>query len=190
MTYLQELEQALTDLPQSEQENIIDYYRNYFADGKLSDTAAREKLGEPAALAKKLRVEFVPDEEQDNSATGKTASLFRRDGWLFWLMVLISAPIWFPLLITAYVLIIILPFMAWVVAIAFILASAFVVIAGAVVCPQNLWAGLFYIGIGLALLGVPIIASSYASWLSLKASDWAKSLTHTLYRLIRKVAKR
>lgn len=190
MTYIKELEQALKDLPISERENIMNSYRNYFTDGKLSDEAAREKLGEPSALAKKLRTEFNLNEEHTESDDEKKQSLFRRDGWLFWLMVLISAPVWFPLLITAYVLILILPFMAWVIAIAFILASAFVVIAGAVVCPQNIWAGLFYIGIGLALLGVPIIASSYASWLSLKASDWTKALTHTLYRLIRKVAKR
>lgn len=189
MTYLNELEQALVDLPEAEQESIVEYYRSYFADGRLSDEEARKQLGQPSELAKKLKKDLENDDvmfnkniaiEPDKGKNKAKKQLF------IWLLILTS-PAWLSVLIVTFLLIVLLPLLSWLLALLLIVLSAFSGIAGVVVLPQEFWGGLFYIGAAVALLGLSIMFAPCATWLVMKATDWGKAILVWVRQLLKRV---
>lgn len=184
MTYLNELEQALVGLPKNEQENIIEYYRNYLADGGLSDEEARVKLGEPAALAEKLKADFDQEDGDEVTTRAKQTQPLTRGQFI---LVILTSPIWLLVTLISFLGIASLPLLAWGIALSLIIVSAFSGIAGAVVLTQNFWGGLFYIGMAVISIGLSIMFSPCATWLVMKATDWTKALLLKIQHTARRV---
>ena len=67
--FLSELERLLSGLPQQEQEETMQYYRDYFDDaGPEHETEALRELGSPRKVAAAVMVQF---EEEDGECTEK-----------------------------------------------------------------------------------------------------------------------
>ena len=67
--FLSELERLLSGLPQQEQEETMQYYRDYFDDaGPEHETEALRELGSPRKVAAAVMVQF---EEEDGEFTEK-----------------------------------------------------------------------------------------------------------------------
>ncbi|MBS9334480.1 DUF1700 domain-containing protein [Fructobacillus sp. M1-13] len=197
MTYLEKLEQALSGLSKQERQEKIDECRHYIETHQLDDAAAFQLLGTPTELAEKMRADVAnkkelseDDDEKkwlDPTAQKKTkTSKSWHDTLPFWLLVL-GVPIWMPLLLALFLLLWIFSIVAWLMMFAFTLASAFVGIAGVVVLPQAFWGGLFYIGSAVSAIGLTVIFTPLAVFLSVKATDWTKRVGLSLLTAVRKV---
>lgn len=68
-TYLQDLRKALKILPQSDRDEAIEFYEEYFEDAGIENEAkVIEELGEPKILAKKILVDVVDRKYEESIA--------------------------------------------------------------------------------------------------------------------------
>jgi uncharacterized membrane protein len=69
-TYLQDLRKALKILPQSDRDEAIEFYEEYFEDAGIENEAkVIEELGEPKILAKKILVDVVDRKYEESIAS-------------------------------------------------------------------------------------------------------------------------
>ena len=73
-TYLQDLKKALKILPQSDRDEAIEFYEEYFEDAGIENEAkVIEELGEPKVLAKKILVDVVDRKYEESIAASAEA---------------------------------------------------------------------------------------------------------------------
>ncbi|MBS9337631.1 HAAS domain-containing protein [Fructobacillus parabroussonetiae] len=171
MTYIEELEQALGRLKTGEREQFVQHYADYLNNHQLDDWAARKTLGTPAELAEKIQVRLANQEiaDQDSNRTTNQGHA-GHFAWLMWL----TAPLYLGLFVVLFFLVWLPSLLIWSLMVAFILAAAFVGVAGVVVVAQSLWGGAFYIGLALLMLGIMFLLSPLATFFSMKSADWTR----------------
>ncbi|MBS9336232.1 HAAS domain-containing protein [Fructobacillus papyrifericola] len=180
MTYLNELEQALKDLPKNEQAKWLDHYANYMKKHHLDDWSAQMTLGEPRDLAEKVRKQAGLESAADQRVPSEPSPKEKSKGAVF-----LKAPLAFLMALVVLVILWLPTLISWLIMVAFIFVAAFVGIAGAVVIPQSLFGGSFYIGLALLFLGLVLVWSPMATLLSMKSADWSRQLFQTVLRIVR-----
>ncbi|MFI3200510.1 MAG: DUF1700 domain-containing protein [Eubacteriales bacterium] len=123
--FLEQLERLLSELPSSEREEAMEYYRNYFEDAGVEEEKVIVALGNPALVAKQIKENFQEDtstyEYSENGFTGtsddtntkvsvvrevestkeKTSKKTNTTNRILLIIIgILTVPIWLPLLIT------------------------------------------------------------------------------------------
>ncbi|CAH1851775.1 DUF1700 domain-containing protein [Convivina praedatoris] len=165
MKYLEELKRHLRELPQSEQNNIINYYQEYIEDAGFNENELVTKLGSPKSLAQKLKFDYFMDNDPHDDRQSEPVK--HKDVRVLWIVILgiLSLPISIPILITLVfvplIILVTLIFTVIVVSISLIFASLVTIVSGLAIINQSLWGGLFYVGIGLAIGGLMAVILSF-----------------------------
>ncbi|AEV95817.1 DUF1700 domain-containing protein [Pediococcus claussenii] len=154
--YLEELKGYLKALPESDRDDAIEYYQEYLMDaGVRNYDDAVQKLGSARRTANKVQADRAV-ESTGNESRFLKKSKNTNPAMVVWLVILalLSSPVTIPLaiLLGSIVLVIVLMLLT-VVAIPLMIGLVSIYIGFRVLFME--WAvGLFYIGIGLASLGV------------------------------------
>lgn len=157
MKYLEDLKRHLKEIPQSEQDNIINYYQEYIEDAGFSEDELVTKLGNPKNLAQKLKFDYFMDNDLHDDR--QSESVKHKDVRILWIVILgiLSLPISLPLVCMILMAILSLLIFVTLVFLAMLFAGVITLVSGFGIISQSLWGGLFYIGVGLALSGLVAI---------------------------------
>ncbi|MFC6274711.1 DUF1700 domain-containing protein [Levilactobacillus tangyuanensis] len=200
--YFQAVTKLLGKLTADERADVIAYYQEYLFDAgiKSYDDAVNE-LGSPRSLARKVLADYsikVSDQETsagDSQTNVKRAKTNVRMVWLI-ILALLSTPVTIPILLVILLLLlafgcVVFGLMVAAVAtfvslIAAGVVTLFVGVATVIAAP---WTGLFYIGMGLTILGanwlVWLVIKWIGSWLIWGISWLAKKIYHRFMPRIR-----
>lgn len=164
--YIKELNQKLEDLPESDRQDVIDYYYEFLLDGDFqTEQAIIEDLGTPKMLARKVLADYSASaDSQSTKQSRKSSHSNLKTIWLILLGVL-AAPIGIPLAIVfAFVMIAVLVIFCavFIAFVAFVLAlitgGIFVLVKTfGLLCSSNWATGMFYVGLSLALTTIGIM---------------------------------
>ncbi len=156
--FLSELRHNLRRLPESEINNAIVYYEEYFNDaGEQNEQRVLDELESPATIAANIIGEFAVSEE------GK-----KKPSHTMWIVLLaiLASPIAFPIAITFFALIFAavivigsLFFAISVVGISVVVAGFAAIITGIGTLVTSFGVALFYLGSGLVLIPLGVICT-------------------------------
>lgn len=189
--YIQTLQRLLMQLTTAEQQDVVEYYREYLEDaGVTTYQGAVDLLGTPQKVARKALADYsikMSDRAADlgTTPTGKQGT--KENVRMIWLIILalLSSPITVPIVLVLIAMVIAVAgvFFGLVAAAVGLLLAGLV--GGVVVLGVGLLmlfsvpaTGIFYLGLGLIMLGV--------SWLLTRVAIWLGSL---LIRGLAQVAK-
>lgn len=143
--FLSALKQALAALPRKDRRKTLDFYRELIDDKLeegLAEEAAIAEIGTPEIIAQQVLSELPPK---------------KKLSWGIILLLILGFPLWFPLLITAAVLLLTAVIVLFAAEVTFALCGIAGVLGGLVLL--TLWkpyAALAMIGPGLVCLGLAI----------------------------------
>lgn len=195
--YIKELERLIGQLTTAEQQDVVEYYREYLMDAGLETyQQAVDELGTPRSLARKILADYsIRVSEQNNQesqqASRSTVQATKSNVRTVWLIVLalLSTPVTIPILIVVAALL-----FAMVAVLGSLVVAAFAVflsviaigvagcVAGLFVIWQTPWTGLFYLGMGLFALGASLIAWLILKWIGSKVVWGLSWLAQEIYR--------
>jgi len=157
-TFLKELRRELDALPFEEREAAITYYEEYFDEaGPEREQETLNGLGTPAEIAAGLKVEYAVNKPPKTPKEGASKV------WMI-ILAIFAAPFALPLAITLaavifslFVAFISIIFAIGVTAIALIIGGIFSIISGFVVVASSPLTTLFFLGSGIAILGLGVL---------------------------------
>lgn len=170
--FFKQLRGHLRGLTQAEQDDVIDFYREYASDANLAGERLIKAFGTPKQLARRVLVDYSIryDDMVDNDApsTDETPRIqqtkrVKRQMNLLWviLLALLTSWVWIP----AVLLILVGLFIFVMLVIFVILGLVFAAIAGILLLwagvglmAQSLVSGVFWLGAGLVLIGIQFVA--------------------------------
>jgi len=176
--YIQALQRLLMQLTTAEQQDVVDYYREYLQDAGITTyQGAVDALGTPQAVARKALADYSI-KMNAQAAQGNTQSRTARQGTkanvqMIWLIVLalLSTPITVPIVLVLGALLVATGAVLVGIAAAGIglLVAGFIggavgLIVGIMMLFSVPATGIFYLGLGLVALG--------ASWLIMEGVFW------------------
>lgn len=149
--FLRQLERLLSDIPESERREAMEYYQNYFEDaGPENEASIIEELGSPEEVASSIKKNLFGEDyenytfvKEEQNQTNKT----KRNIWIAVLLVL-TFPLWIGLVVGAFGILI-----AGIACI-FALAVAVIALDGAVLITGVILSG---IGVAQMLSGFPAV---------------------------------
>jgi len=155
--FIEELKKRLKKLPFDEVKEAIDYYEGYFNDaGEENEQAVLAELGSPSSVASQIIASYAVKEAGAEGSGKKNW----RTSWLV-ILALFASPIAVPFAVAAGAVALSLIIALSAVIFSFFAAGAAVfisglasIIAGILVFFQSFPTTLFYVGVGLILLGV------------------------------------
>ncbi|GHP14634.1 membrane protein [Lentilactobacillus fungorum] len=165
--YIEEFRTLLGQLDQEERDEAVNFYEEYLEDGHFTsyNDCVRE-LGTPRQLARKVLADYsikTLENPQPNATRSQRSKNDVKTIWLI-LLALLSTPVTIPLAIVAAALFIagIAVTGALIISIAAVFFAAILtgVVSFAVgigIIINSFWTGLFYLGIGLFVIGFLII---------------------------------
>lgn len=170
--YINELKTNLHGLSNGEINEASEFYLEYMEDGHLDSRAAIvDKLGTPKQLARKIMADYsinsdVSETSTQNNHQEKTPKSPKTNSATIWIIILalLSTPVTIPLaiMVAVFVFVAILLGGVAVVVICALYFSAvmvglkFIQISSALLVTK-MFAGLFYLGTGLIILGIAIL---------------------------------
>lgn len=156
--YLKVLSLNLKNVPKQDVDDILQYYEEYFSDaGVENESKVIEELGNPMALANKLKAEAVLEsmEKSENKKTDNKLSIL----WIL-VVAVCTSPVWFPIGIVAASIIFAVIVTVFSVLGAFAVASLSIMVAGIIsvgagflAIPSGVANALYVFGIGILLVG-------------------------------------
>lgn len=154
--YIQELQQHLSSLPQADRQDALEFYKEYIEDAGYQDwDEIIQKLGTPKELSQEIiaKTTTTPNQEPLDQQDNKRVRFV-----LFTILAIILVLVLVPTILGILSGII--------AAIATLVGSGLTVfaLAGSTLT-SDVWAGVFYLGIGIALVGVLLIAIFIIAWL-------------------------
>lgn len=157
MSYLKELEASLSPLPQEEIQDALFYYEQYFFEGQMTDGQAVAEFGTPKNLARRLVADYYIDETRVLPQAQQKSPLVLTK---MVVLAICASPILIPVMMAGLALIFALVitvaaliFALLVTVLAFGFAGLVSVLGGVLVLTQSFLGGLFFIAMGLALVG-------------------------------------
>lgn len=189
--YIAELATCLGALSKEERNDALEFYDEYIADAELSTRAAIEgKLGTPHQLSRQILADYSIKTNEHDSKDGHPAS--SHSNWrVFWWVIaaILTSPLLFGVGIAALGLLITVAAVAFgfvMLIIAVILALVMVagsgLYTGIYLLASQPFVGLFYLGIGLTLVGLFLVCLPLSAWLIRWISQWVANLSKYLYR--------
>lgn len=157
--YIQALQKLLLQLTTAEQQDVVEYYREYLQEADITTyEAAVAELGTPQTVARKVLADYsIKMTEQPASRQSAPAGT-KANVKMIWLVVLalLSTPVTIPLILVVGALVVAAGSVvfAGVVTVLALLVAGFVggivgVIVGLMALLTAPWTGLFYLGLGL-----------------------------------------
>lgn len=195
--YLAELKQKLSKrLSNEEVTDIIEFYSEYLEDANINDKSSIEsKLGTPKQLANKVLADYSINNE-DKVQKGNVTNKSKSNVMFIWIIILalLSSPITIPIGIAliAVLFTVLIGIFALLVGlivgiVAFILGAGLSFYTGIMMITTDPGVALYYSGIGIASLGLLIVAIP----LFIMFIKWIISITTNLARkLYKKVTKK
>lgn len=176
--YFKELDGYLDRLTDDEREDVMRYYQEYATDGNLQ--TYREisvSLGFPKRLAKQILADYsIHLDDGPRPVNESIVKSSRRHARLIWFIILgiLASPIALPIAATLIIMlvVVVVTVLAVAVAIAATLVAGIVtalafVVAGFGVLTQSLATAIFFIGIGVAGIGLALVLTPML-WLLIK----------------------
>lgn len=192
--YSRELEKYLVTLPAAERADAVEFYNEYIADAKYATwEQITAELGTPRQLSHQILADYSIKANEQDGGVGKPAST--KSSWrVFWLVLIaiVTSPITLVLSVVAFGILI--AALGVVVGITIGLLGVIVgllVTAGAmlylgfgllVAAPMT---GIFYLGIGLAVLGGFLIFIPLGYWIIRLLAQGIANLSKFLYQKLR-----
>lgn len=158
--FIRGLEHKIRRLPMDEVRNIIAYYEDYFADADKPEEEVIRELGNPSTIASQILSDYAFNDDfvQHRRESGKNKVVLT-------ILAVFAAPIALPLGIAALAILFALGIVIFalvmsfvVVAAAFGLSGIAILVAGIMVVFQGTATAIFYMGIGVVLIGIGILA--------------------------------
>ncbi|MCC7666744.1 DUF1700 domain-containing protein [Liquorilactobacillus satsumensis] len=188
--YLDELKACLQGLTVAEVKDAVAFYAEYLSDAQLEQRAAiEEKLGTPRQLARKIMADYsIRDDEHTTGSKVKSAHANSRMIWLI-ILALLSAP--FALgavgvgggVLIAVIFLILAFFMVGAgLLLAILLLTAFFLYSGVVLLFQEFNVGIFYLGCGMACLGLLLLIVPCLFWFGRVLIQAVANFARYLYR--------
>lgn len=178
--YIRAVEKLLGQLTTAEQQDVVEYYREYLLDAGI-DTyqEAVDELGSPRSLARKVLADYsIRMNERDKADAPQSRSMVQatksnvRTVWLI-ILAMLSAPVTIPILLLIVALFIALAAVLFglIVAVLTVFLSIVVVgvvglVVGLITLFQAPWTGIFYLGVGLFFLGASLLGWLVLKWVS------------------------
>lgn len=166
--FLRRLERLLSDIPESERREAMEYYQNYFEDaGPENEASIIEELGSPQEVASSIKKNLFGDDYENYSFVKeeqKKTDTSRRNTWIVVLLIL-TFPLWIGLLAGAFGILVAGIACLFALAVGVVaLVGAFVIVgvvfAGigiAQMCTGFPAVGLILFGIGMLFLAVSVL---------------------------------
>ncbi|NLR10611.1 MULTISPECIES: DUF1700 domain-containing protein [Lactobacillaceae] len=189
--YIKEVERLIGQLTTGEQQDVVEYYREYLMDAGLETyQQAVDELGTPKSLARKVLADYsirLSEQSQQGTtqtsrATAQAAKNNVRTVWLI-VLALLSTPVTIPILIVVAALLFAMIAVLGSLIVAALAVFLSVIAVGIMCCVaalfviwQTPWTGIFYLGIGLFALGASLLGWLLLKWLGSKivwALSWA-----------------
>ncbi|MCC4331441.1 DUF1700 domain-containing protein [Limosilactobacillus reuteri] len=172
--YINDLSIYLRQLTDEERNDALEFYDEYIADAGLETrTAIEERLGTPRQLSHKILDDYSIKANNESIKEGHPAS--PHSSWrVFWwvLVAIITSPITFGLGIAVLALLlaaggVALSLIVGIVALIFGVAVIAIVslYIGIGLLATNLFSGLFYLGLGVTLIGLFLVCLPLIYWL-------------------------
>ena len=172
--YISDLSIYLRQLTDEERNDALEFYDEYLADAGLETRMAIEKrLGTPRQLSHKILADYSIKANNESIKDGHPASA--HSSWrVFWLVLvaIITSPITFGLGIALLALLlavggVALGLIVGMIALIFGVATVAIVslYVGIGLIATKLFSGLFYFGLGLALIGLFLVCLPLIYWL-------------------------
>ncbi|MDR0899641.1 MAG: DUF1700 domain-containing protein [Lactobacillaceae bacterium] len=182
--YFTQTEKYLNNVPVDDRKELIQFYKEQALDAQLDSTQLEEKYGTPKNFARKLKIEyFIDNDNQTESSTKNKISGLQLVAMV--ILGLFATPVLIPLAV-----VVVLSFAAL---IGGLLAFIFAVYAGIVATlgvglvsifvgfglfGQSIASAIFYIGLGIFLTGLVIFGGSIVvnltKWLFMQIIRFAK----------------
>lgn len=166
--YIFELEQNLTDLPEKESQDILEFYREYLLDG---DFVRRSTIEQEFGTPKQLAIKILADYSTNNNTSPIKAKAPRSNLKAIWyiLLGLCAAPIGIPLILAIFLFLFVFIAICAVIFVAFITVLLSLFIVGgftflksiALLFTSNWATGCYYLGIVLICLGGFLLISPF-----------------------------
>lgn len=172
--YLAKFSALLVQLNDDERDEVLEFYREYLLDANLQDyDDCVAELGTPKQLARKILADYSIRFNENLTGNSTKRQKSRAGVRTIWLIVLalLSTPITIPALIVilavlfalaAIVFAMTIAIVALVVGLTFLSLS--MITAGVGVFTQSLWTACFYIGSGLAAIGIELLVLPLVLW--------------------------
>lgn len=203
-TYFDEVENFLQDIPQTEREDMLTYYREYALDANFTEAQLIQKYGKPRQFARQLRAQaaLAADDEQTQQAHKKRQEkpleekTHKNRVWLIWAVVigLFATPgLFIAALAVAGVVIgglsalFGLLFGGFVLLVTLVVSGIFGIVVGASVIGQSIASALFFMFAGVGALGLALLIAPIAWGLGRLGIDL---MTRFVKYVSRKVASR
>ncbi|MBS6397612.1 MAG: DUF1700 domain-containing protein [Clostridiales bacterium] len=195
--FMERLEKLLRDIPDSEREEALQYYEDYFEDaGKENEEAVLAELGSPEQVAEKLKA-GLSDPEEENTRTGlvnitdvqaeseEPKKMPPKKETNFWkvlaviLLVILAAPIGIPLAFAGLLVLAGLVMGILALVFGFVIAGFAILFSGVIGITAGIarmfvsfpW-GIATAGMGCLLLAFGILATMLTVWLCIKIVPW------------------
>lgn len=192
--YLTELAEYLAALTPEERADVLEFYREFIDDANLNDTKAIEqRLGNPKRLSRKILADFSIKEvemQKENNANQKASLKANSNMILKVILALLATPAALVVLAAVFVG---LTFFGSI-GIGIISLICVLVLVGIVclyigfsVLLANLMAGIFYLGLGLLVLGGLMMALALLYWIIKGVVQFTAQLSQKVYqRLVKR----
>lgn len=160
MSYLNELEAHLHVLPRDERDDTMAYYDEYFTDAHLSNADARKQFGTPKQFARRLIADFYMDADDESEIKPKQQLR------MIWVVILglLASPVILPvalvmvaLLISALAIVFAMAITIVSIVVAIIITAVVSIVSGVAIVFSSLSGGLFFMGVGIAAIGVLVL---------------------------------
>ncbi|SMS13244.1 DUF1700 domain-containing protein [Levilactobacillus zymae] len=186
--YIQALQKLLLQLTAAEQQDVVEYYREYLQEADITTyEAAVAELGTPQTVARKVLADYSIKMTEQPAGRQSTPAGTKANVKMIWLVILalLSTPVTIPLILVVGALVVAAGSVAFagVMTVLALLVAGFAggivgVIVGLMTLLTAPWTGLFYLGLGLIALGVSwlvtVVVVRLVQWLIQVIAEVAK----------------
>lgn len=198
-SYIHQLARHLSQLTDSERDDVLDFYSEYILDaGLTTEDQITKELGTPRQLARKILADYsirardrAEDTPRDANPKPKSTKSIRMI-WLV-LLALMASPIAIPILLAllavlfAFFLAIVGVVIGTIVAVVAVAAAGVAcIVGGLLVSPVSISTSIFFIGIGLAAIGIMLFVAPLGYLIIKVLLEMAANFTRWLYQRFNK----
>lgn len=211
--FLRQLEELLSDIPEEERHDAIEYYRDYFEDATKDEEKILEELGSPLIVAENIRKgifedyskQTVKNQIQKYECNDKKDSKCKKSNdnnntviIIVSIIAILTSPLWFgiltgfiSILFSIAICLIVIVFVTLIIGIVGFISGIASIGAGIGSIVNGLWmTGFNYIGIGCICISLGLIFMVLCSQYSLRFLPWLfKEIVHLFKRLFHKEEK-
>lgn len=189
--YLDKFAALLVQLQSDERDEVLEFYREYLLDAGIdSFEGCVAELGTPKQLARKILADYsirFNENLNEHSTHQQRSKANVRSIWLVGLAIL-STPITIPALIAIlavmfalFVAVIAIGFAVLAIIAAVTIMALIAITTGVGLFTQSLWVSLFYLGAGLATIGIELLILPLVVWFVGLLIQGVATITQRLY---------